>query len=59
MPEMKVTFEISCATCGYGLCGQVSSHYPNKIEVKACPICVERAKVEADGNHVDMTKEWP
>ena len=44
-----VEFEVYCGTCGRGLCNQSSTSEGRrgwKVEVEACPNCVERAHEE-------------
>uniref|UniRef100_A0A6M3X992 Uncharacterized protein n=1 Tax=viral metagenome TaxID=1070528 RepID=A0A6M3X992_9ZZZZ len=59
MPEMTISFEVFCRSCGAGLCNNtrnISTRNSEAIEVEPCGICIEKARSEGydkgydDGN---------
>ena len=48
--DSTIEFEVYCATCGAGLCGQSTGSSPSnrepRVDVEACKNCIKNAKEE-------------
>ena len=48
--DIEIDFEVYCATCGAGLCGQSEGTQNNRgliVNVEACENCIDIAKEES------------
>lgn len=46
MPELEVNFDVYCASCGAGLCGNTTvsqGRYRAKLEIEPCDECITKA----------------
>lgn len=56
MPTMEVDFDVYCALCGAGLCGNTTvtqGKYRAKLEIDPCEVCLTKANQEGfqDGKY--------